>query len=143
MTDIAFHFNVSDKLFYGCRLLRKAYLGGARVAVTAEPELLAELDRLLWTFSPADFVPHCAASACPISLANTPIVLTGSPADCSHRDVLVNLGQEIPAEFEGFERFIEVVALSPADLRAGRSRWKQYAARGYAMQKYDLAGSAA
>ena len=30
MTEIAFHFNVPDKLAYSCRLLRKAYLSGAR-----------------------------------------------------------------------------------------------------------------
>jgi hypothetical protein len=37
MTEIAFHFNVPDKLAYSCRLLRKAYLSGARVVVTGEP----------------------------------------------------------------------------------------------------------
>jgi DNA polymerase III subunit chi len=141
MTEIAFHFNVDDKLAYSCRLLRKAYLSGARIAVTAEPDVLAELDALLWRFSPAEFVPHCTASASAISLAASPIVLTGSLVDCSHHEVLVNLGQGIPAGFEGFERFIELVALSPEDVMAGRSRWKHYAARGYAMKRHDLAPS--
>jgi DNA polymerase-3 subunit chi len=139
MTEIAFHFNVPDKLAYSCRLLRKAYLSGARVAVTAEPEVLAELDALLWSFSSAEFVPHCAASASAITMAATPIVLAESLAQCSHHEVLVNLGQGIPAGFEGFERVIEVVALPPEDLMAGRSRWKHYAARGYALKRHDLA----
>ena len=139
MTEIAFHFNVPDKLAYSCRLLRKAYLSGARITVSAEPEVLAELDALLWSFSPAEFVPHCTASASVISLQATPIVLAGSPAECLHHDVLVNLGQGVPAGFEGFERFIEVVALLPKDVVAGRSRWKHYAARGYALKRYDLA----
>ncbi len=139
MTEIAFHFNVPDKLAYSCRLLRKAYLSGARVAVTAEPEVLAELDALLWSFASAEFVPHCAASASVITMAATPIVLAGSLADCVHHEVLVNLGQGIPAGFEGFERFIEVVALPPEDVMAGRSRWKHYAARGYALKSHDLA----
>jgi DNA polymerase III subunit chi len=139
MTEIAFHFNVPDKLAYSCRLLRKAYLSGARIAVTAEPDVLAELDALLWSFSAAEFVPHCTASASAISLKATPIVLSGSLAQCLHHDVLVNLGQGVPAGFEGFERFIEVVALPPEDVTAGRSRWKHYAARGYALKKHDLA----
>jgi DNA polymerase-3 subunit chi len=139
MTEIAFHFNVPDKLVYSCRLLRKAYLSGARVAVSAEPEVLAELDTLLWSFSPAEFVPHCAGTASAATLAATPIVLTALLADCSDRSVLVNLGQGIPAGFEGFERFIEVVALPPEDVMAGRSRWKHYAARGYALKRHDLA----
>ncbi len=140
MTEIAFHFNVPDKLAYSCRLLRKAYLSGARVAVTAEPEVLAELDALLWSFSSAQFLPHCAAAtACVATRTATPIVLATSLADCPQHEILVNLGQGIPAGFEGFERFIEVVALSPEDVVAGRSRWKHYAARGYALKRHDLA----
>ena len=137
MTEIAFHVNVPDKLAYSCRLLRKAYLSGARVTVTAEPEVLAELDQLLWSFSPAEFVPHCRADAPESSIAATPILLTGSLATSSHHEVLVNLGQAIPAEFERFERFIEVVALAHDDVAAGRSRWKHYAARGYALKTHD------
>jgi DNA polymerase III subunit chi len=141
MTEIAFHFNVPDKLAYSCRLLRKAYLSGAKVAVTAEPEVLAELDSLLWSFSPTEFIPHRAASASALGLAATPIVLTESLAECLHHEVLVNLGSGIPAGFEGFERFIEVVALAPEEVMAGRNRWKHYAARGYAVKRHDLAQS--
>ena len=139
MTDIAFHFNMADKLAYGCRLLRKIYLSGAKVAVTAEPAVLAELDALLWTFSAADFVPHGMDAASPAILANTPILLTANPAGDGHHGILVNLGQDVPAGFEGFERFIEVVSLSPEDAQAGRSRWKHYAAQGYTMKRHDLA----
>lgn len=139
MTEIAFHFNVPDKLAYSCRLLRKAYLSGASIAVTAEPEVLAELDLLLWSFSSSEFVPHCSSSASVTTLATTPIVLSASLADCSRHEVLVNLGQGIPAGFEAFERLIELVALSPDDVLAGRSRWKHYSARGYGMKRHDLA----
>ena len=140
MTEIAFHFNVSDKLTYGCRLLRKACLSGAKVVVTAEPSVLTELDTLLWSFSSTEFVPHCTLGAPPITLGTSPIVLTESLADCQHHEVLVNLGQTIPAGFEGFQRCIEVVALPPDEVIAGRRRWKHYAARGYSMIKHDLSG---
>jgi len=143
MTDIAFHFNAADKLAYGCRLLRKIYLSGAKVTVTAEPAMLAELDTLLWTFSAADFVPHCTAAASPATLALTPVVLAASPAGYSQQGILVNLGHELPAGFEGFERLIEVVSLLPEDAQAGRSRWKHYAARGYTLKRHDLAQRAA
>lgn len=145
MTEIAFHFNVPDKLAYSCRLLRKAYLSGARVAVTAEPDVLAELDALLWRFSAAEFIPHCTASAPAATLAATPILLAESLANCPHHEVLVNLGQGIPAGFEGFERCIEVVAQGPEDIKDGRGRWKHYVARGYVLTRHDLAqvGSAA
>ena len=143
MTDIAFHFNTADKLAYGCRLLRKIYQSGAKVAVTAEPAVLAELDALLWAFSPPDFVPHCTAAALPATLALTPVVLAASPAGYSQQGILVNLGHDLPAGFEGFERLIEVVSLSPEDAQAGRSRWKHYAGRGYPLKRHDLAPQAA
>jgi len=139
MTEIAFHFNVPDKLAYSCRLLRKAYLSGARVVVTAEPEVLAQLDQWLWNFSPTEFVPHCRADAGEERVAVTPVLLAESLQGCAHHGVLVNLGQGIPVEFERFERFIEVVARDDDDRLAARGRWKHYTDRGYAMKRHDLA----
>ena len=37
MTDIAFHTGIGNPLDYACRLLRKAYRSGARVAVHRHP----------------------------------------------------------------------------------------------------------
>jgi DNA polymerase-3 subunit chi len=54
----------------------------------------------------------------------------------------VNLGQQVPAGFERFERFIELVTLADEDRVAARSRWKHYADRGYAMKRHDLAQEA-
>ena len=147
MTDIAFHFNVPDKLGYSCRLLRKAYLSGAQLLVTGAPEMLAELDQLLWTFSASEFVPHYRATAATSDtaqgkvLAATPVLLVESLRDCAHHGVLVNLGSDIPEEFERFERFIEVVTTSDVDRLAARQRWKHYADRGYAMKRHDLAAT--
>ena len=148
MTDIAFHFNVPDKLGYSCRLLRKAYLSGAQLVVTGAPEMLKELDQLLWTFSASEFVPHYRATSPDKSeaaqgkvLAATPVLLVESLRDCAHHGVLVNLGSDIPDEFERFERFIEVVTTSDVDRLAARHRWKHYADRGYALKRHDLAAA--
>lgn len=142
MTEIAFHVNVPDKLAYSCRLLRKAYLSGALVAVTAELGVLIELDRLLWSFSPTEFVPHALVSGTPEhDLALTPVLLAETPVACGHQDVLVNLGHEVPAQFEGFERVIEVVATEHEAVLAGRQRWRHYATRGYAPKMHDRTSS--
>jgi DNA polymerase III subunit chi len=138
MTDIAFHFNVADKLFYACRLLRKAYASGAQVAVTAEPDVLGELDQLLWSFSPTEFVPHGRVAAGAGQLAGRSVLLVESPAACPHHGVLVNLGMQVPSEFERFERFIEVVSQASDERLAARVRWKHYADRGYSMQRNDI-----
>ena len=142
MTEVEFHYNVSDKLIYSCRLLRKARAGGARLLVTGEPVMLAQLDQMLWTFSGTEFLPHCRSDAAPATLALTPIVLTSSALDPALEGqaygVLVNLGQGVPQGFERFERFIEVVASAPDDRQAGRDRWNHYKERGYALKRHDL-----
>ncbi len=142
MTEVAFHFNVPDKLAYGCRLLRKAWGSGARVVVTGEADTLRRLDQLLWTFSALEFVPHCQLGAPAATVAATPVLLAADLEACPHHEVLVNLGQEVPAGFERFERFIELVTLADEDRAAARSRWKHYADRGYAMKRHDLAQEA-
>lgn len=146
MTEVEFHFNVGDKLAYSCRLLRKARAGGAKVMVTAEPNLLAQLDQMLWTFSNTEFLPHCRGDADPTTLALTPILLATSPSDSAFEGrphgVLVNLGQVVPEGFERFERFIELVASAEEDRLSARQRWKHYKDRGYALKKYDLSRTA-
>lgn len=139
MTEVAFHFNAPDKLAYACRLLRKAVGGGARVVVTAPADALARLDNLLWTFSQTDFIAHVRQPAEPRVLAASPVVLTESPGqELPHRQVLVNLGAELPAGFDRFERVIEVVSLDEDDRQQARGRWKQYTERGYTIVRHDL-----
>lgn len=143
MTEVAFHFNAPDKVSYACRLLRKAASSGARVVVTAEPALLRNLDVALWSFSALDFVSHCYGAkdagmrdASAVVLADSPLDI---PQDAPHRPVLLNLGNEVPAGFERFDRVIEVVTLQDDDRAGARSRWRHYADRGYAIQRHDLA----
>ena len=50
MTDVAFHTGIADPLDYACRLLRKAYRSGARVAVHGAPATLDRLDQALVAF---------------------------------------------------------------------------------------------
>ncbi len=141
MTEVSFHFNVSEPLRYACRLLRKATRKGAKVAVVAPAPLLADLDRALWTFDALEFCPHVrlTAGATPAPrLRATPIWLLDRAADAPDRDVLLNLSSEVPAGFESFERIVEVVATSDADRSAGRERWKHYASRGYAIARHEV-----
>jgi DNA polymerase-3 subunit chi len=140
MTELAFHFNAPEKLGYACRLLRKAVAGGARVVVTADATLLDELDNQLWTFSALDFLPHCRAAQVPASvLKRTPIVLAESVAQAPHKDVLVNLGFEVPEGFDAFSRVIDVVAADEEDRRQARRRWKFFVDHGYDIVRHDLA----
>ncbi|HVE52294.1 MAG TPA: DNA polymerase III subunit chi [Ramlibacter sp.] len=140
MTEVAFHFNVPEKLAYACRLLRKAHGSGSRVVVTGDPQLLRTLDAQLWTFSPLEFIPHChAANAEAAVVAASPVLLADSPRGTPHQDVLVNLGGPVPDGFERFGRLIELVTQEEGDRQQARGRWKHYADRGYAITRHDLA----
>jgi DNA polymerase III subunit chi len=141
MTSVEFHHGISDKLDYACRLLRKAYGRGARVVVTADAATLRQLDRQLWVFEERDFVPHvCALAGQPWAprLAGTPLWLTDDPASApGEREVLINLGDEIPPGVERFARFFDVVSSQPDDRQRGRQRWRLYQSYGWAVNAHD------
>ncbi|RQS76248.1 DNA polymerase III subunit chi [Burkholderia sp. Bp8963] len=134
MTRIDFHTNVGDSLAYACRLLRKAYQAGQPVVVLAEPARLRALDERLWTFSPLDFIPHCGVDSA--HAADTPILLAADLDKTPHHQILLNLGAAVPAQFARFERLLEVVGNEPAELSAGRERYRFYRDRGYALNNY-------
>lgn len=140
MTQVDFHFNVPDKLHYACRLLRKATGRGVSVLVTAPTEVLNQLDVLLWTFSPHDFVPHARSSDPAPVRAASPILLSESIADAPHRQALLNLGDAIPTGFEQFARLIEIVSQDDMqDRQRARGRWKHYASLGIEPTRHDIA----
>ena len=138
MTAIEFHVNVSDKLHYSCRLLRKAYRSGDNAVVTATPELLLQLDKVLWSYSSTEFLPHCRSDSAAATTAATPILLAEQLDVYPPGSVLINLGLQVPSGFERFERFIEVASSSEDDRLAARERWKHYRDRGYALKRHEL-----
>lgn len=142
MTGIDFHFNTPDKVGYACRLLRKAVSGkGARVVVVADAPTLDAIDLALWQFSPVDFIAHCRADAELSVLSRSPVVLAAScGAPLPHQQVVVNLGAQVPAGFERFERLVDIVSNDDDDRQRARTRWRHYADRGYAITRHDFAG---
>ena len=138
MTHVEFHFNAPDKIAYACRLLRKASRQGGRVVVVASAEVLQALDAALWSFTATDFVSHTLATQDATVLAASPVLLLESALEAPHQQVLLQLGDTVPAGFERFERLIEVVTLEQEDRLLARQRWKHYAGRGYTVQRKDL-----
>ena len=124
---VEFHTGVADPLGFACRLLRKAYRSGARVAVTAPVAELGALDQALWTFAAQEFIPHVRMPDTAAALAaRTPIWLVAGEVPADGPEVLVNLGADPPADRERFERIIEVVGTTPEAVAAGRAHWRHY-----------------
>jgi len=137
-TEVAFHFNASDRTAYACRLLRKAVASGARVVVTGDSDTLQLLDAALWTFSATDFVPHCRLDSDAWVVEASPVILATSLQTVPHRQVLLNLGHGVPDGFERFERVIELVGMDDEERQLARVRWKHYTDRGHAITRHDL-----
>ena len=136
MTRVDFHFNVSDKLDYGCRLVRKICQAGHRAVVYCDDaEHLARFDQALWTFAPLAFIPHTMAHD--RLAARTPVVLTDRACDLPHHDILVNLGSDTPEFFSRFDRLLEIVSVDERDRALGRDRYRFYRDRGYPLSTHE------
>jgi DNA polymerase-3 subunit chi len=140
VTEISFRFNVDDRIGYACRYLRKIQRARRVAAVTGPPDTLDRLDRTLWSFDAADFIPHVrlrAGEQPQPRHAPTPIWLVERAGDAPHHGVLVNLGDAPPEGFESFERVVEIVSTEAADRSAARLRWRHYQSRGYPLESHE------
>ena len=95
MTEVAFHFNAPDKRSYACRLLRKAYLRGARVLVlrclgTYIDDVLTKAETLKTEGKLADHAMREALTnftfSCQEYLGSKP---TGTPQQCARKEAIL------------------------------------------------------
>ena len=128
MTRIDFAFGAPDRLRTACQVARKrTWRASAWWCIAATVPGWRPSDRMLWAFDDISFVPHVLAND-PLA-ADTPVVLTASdPLKASEKLVqagqpqpwLLNLDDECPPGFEGFERLLEIVSDEPDDKQAAR-----------------------
>jgi DNA polymerase III subunit chi len=141
--ELAFHFNVPERVAYAARLLRKAQRLGSEVAVVGDPSLLDRLDRQLWVAEPMDFVPHLRlrrGEAAAAHLQATPLWLCDTLEQVAPRFTqLVSLAAEVLPGFERFERVFEVVADEPDERASARQRWRAYQDLGCTITRHDVA----
>jgi DNA polymerase III subunit chi len=136
MTEIDF-YSGGDKLHTACRLVAKAVRKGLKVMVyTSDVATLEGIDKLLWTFAPMDFIPHCRADH---KLADvTPVTLGNDAKILPHDEVLLNLDVDTPSFFSRFHRLIEITGTTPEDTHAARKRYRFYQDRGYEIRHHKL-----
>lgn len=139
MTEVAFHFNAPDRAEYTCRVARKLLRQGKCLVIQAPEPLLTIIDDMLWNMSSHDFVAHCRAGDAAMVWEASPVLLTDEPTPTPHQEVLLNLHEQVPADFSRFETLIEVVSAGDIGVReAARLRWKHYRERGYTLVRHDL-----
>jgi DNA polymerase-3 subunit chi len=127
------------RLTTACRIAEKACDQGLRVAVrTASPSETAELDDLMWTFSDRSFVPHAVWPTEPAVADETPVLIASSALPASHRDVLINLATDTPADATSFGRICEVVGGDEDAKQRARLRWRGYREAGLSPASHDV-----
>ena len=127
------------RLRYACRLAEEAADRGRRVYVqTSGAAESQRLDELLWTFNDRSFLPHEVYSGAPAAHATVMVMLGEAPAPESHRQLLINLTDAVPAQMQQYEAIAEIVDVDPTRKREARERYKQYRERGCTLESHNL-----
>lgn len=120
-----------------CELTRKCYATGQFTVILARDlEQAEELDELLWAFDDDAYLPHQIAGIEEDQDEVTPVLIVPPALDTPQRPLVINLRQDAYAG--SCERVLEVVPADPAARAPLRQRWRQYQARGFALNKHDM-----
>lgn len=94
-----------------------------------------KLSEYLWQFNATSFLAN--------RLVNEDLVARislGWPGQHQppHRQVIINLTEQIPDDAAQFERIAEIVTQQPESLIASRERYKRYRSEGFEIQHNDM-----
>jgi DNA polymerase-3 subunit chi len=127
------------RLLCACRLAESAVEQGARVyLLTSGAGDTRRLDELLWTYHDRSFLPHEIYSGAPATHELVRVMLGESPGPESHRDLLINLTESLPAGLEQYTRIAEIVDVHAERKRTARERYKHYRERGCTLESHNL-----
>ena len=127
------------RLRCACRLAEKAVDHGHRVYLqTASLAEAQRLDELLWTFSDRSFLAHEFSNGNAPSHPKVMVLVGDTEAPPSHRQLLINLTDRLPANLETFERIAEIVDVDAERKRLSRERYKHYREKGCALETHTL-----
>ena len=121
-----------------CKLAEKAWRLDNTVYIHTRSRADAEqLDELMWTFRDGSFVPHGLAGRNDGTEAS-PIMIGSEDRGIDSRDLLINLGDEIPAFAEGFPRVAELVTSDESCRNLSRKRYATYRDQGHELNTHKL-----
>lgn len=138
MPRVQFYHDAPDRVMLACELAARACAGGRRVAVRATDAAHARrIDQALWQFEQLAFVPHVMADS-PLA-GDTPVIIGRGDATPAwpHQDILFNLGDDLPPDFQAFRVVVEIIGQSEAEKAPGRMRYKHYKSLQLPIQLFD------
>ncbi len=126
-----------NRFSLACRITEKAWREGNRVYLhTANENECRHMDRLLWTYRDASFIPHGIVPGADAGL--NPVLIGWQGEGGDEHQVLINLCPHVPDFFSRFERVIELIDNDPGVKQAGRQRYRFYKDRGYPLNDYRI-----
>lgn len=122
----------ADNLLQLCRLIEAEYLQQRRVLVVmAEEEKALALDRYLWTWDKAAFLPHVFDNGA-LPTSGEPIVISLHENNANGATVLIMEQPCSEAFMQGFAQIIDFArTYDPQLLEASRQRFRDYRSRGW------------
>ena len=124
---------------FACRLTEKAYLKDLKIVIVNDTLADAQaLDELLWTFNDRSFIPHKVCVDVGSLDPATPVQLTVESDTLPAADLLVNLAQRLPAQFERYARIAEIIDADEERRRLGRERFKTYRDRKLPLETHQI-----
>jgi DNA polymerase-3 subunit chi len=121
-----------------CKLAEKAWRLDNSVYIHTRNQADAErLDELMWVFRDGSFVPHGLAGSND-GTETSPIVIGCETGAVEARDLLINLGDEIPGIAEGFPRVAELVTSDEQCRSLSRKRYATYRDQGHELNTHKL-----
>ena len=127
------------RLRFICRLAEKAVDQGQHVYVQTSSVADAQrLDELLWTFNDRSFLAHEITHGGAASHERVMVLLGDAEAPPTHRQLLINLTERLPADLDVYDRIAEIVDVDPERKRLSRERYRQYRERGCALESHNL-----
>lgn len=121
---------------FACRLAEKAWRMNNTVHIeTADRAGAERIDELLWTFRDGSFVPHHIIGD---GGKEAPVTIGCQSVTVDTRDLLINLGSDIPAIAASFPRIAELVTADEASRQLSRQRFATYRDGGHTIETHKL-----
>jgi DNA polymerase III subunit chi len=147
MTDVMFYVlaatTAHEQNLFLCRLTEKILSQGKSTYIhTRDQEQAIALDQLLWTWRPHAFVPHALITDSNRP-AHCPVLIGWEDNSDGHGPVekpqiMINMGEQLPAFFSRFERLLEIVIQDDQVLECTRKHFRYLRDRGYPVTHQDM-----
>ncbi len=136
MAEVFFYLTNENTTSFAIKLSEKSFTQHRKLHILCENQDGAyTMDETLWQLPANRFIPHALMNDNNPHLS--PITIGFDGQDGSHKDILMQLSNNIPSIWTKYRRVIEIVG-QDTDKVASRDRYRAYQEKGVQIQIFDL-----